>query len=234
MTKTVNPYWAELEQPRAYKTWLGLPAFDEDAPLSSIASLLFPSSPAVSARVHRKEYCHKYSCAIPDPATLHFVAEWLSPRAVEMGAGTGYWAWQLSQLGIDMLCFDEAPPDQVFTNHYHSPRSGREQFTGDFSHLPAKIYHPIAQGTPEVLSNYPDRTLFLCWPPDASDMAVESLQAYSGRRLVYIGECEGGCNGDDAFFERLEQDWHEVASYEIVQWNGLHDYVTVYEREAAS
>ncbi len=63
-------------------------------------------------------------------------------------------------------------------------------------------------------------------------MAFECLQAYQGKRLVYIGEQSGGCNATDEFFDRLEQEWEEVASHRIIQWSGLHDYIVVYERGA--
>jgi hypothetical protein len=177
---------------------------------------------------HRRELCKEYSWAIPDPASLLFLKEHIGPRVVEMGAGVGYWAWQLSQLGIAMLCYDAHPPD-VSPNGYHS--TVFEEDDGERTGALRAVFYPVQKGTPEVLRQHGDRTLFLCWPPYSNDMAIESLRAYPGPRLVYIGEDEGGCTADEAFFTELAHNWREVATHQGVQWWGLHDRIYVYERE---
>lgn len=177
----------------------------------------------------RKDFCSTYSWAIPDPATLDFLAEWLAPSAIEIGAGTGYFAWQMQQRGVAMAAYDIAPPHMSAENEYHSPRDTKE------THLLGTlrdIYFPVEMGGPEVVEQYPERALFLCWPPYSSDMAAQCLQSYRGNRLIYIGEGSGGCNADDAFFETLEQEWHEVAFHSPIQWDAIHDYVQVFERGA--
>lgn len=177
---------------------------------------------------YRDELCRQYAWSIPDPLSLAFVAEHLGTRAVEMGAGTGYYAWQLSQLGVDICCYDWHPPDVSSINHYHSPyRADNSVFLGETR----PVFFPVQPGTPEALSAHADRTLFLCWPP-MTEMAIECLQHYSGNRLVYVGEQDGGCTGDGAFFAALERAWEEVATHRPVQWFGIHDYITVYERKA--
>jgi hypothetical protein len=57
------------------------------------------------------------------------------------------------------------------------------------------------------------------------------LDHYIGNRIIHIGE-HFGCTADDEFFERLESGWDEVASHRPIQWFGMHDYITVYERKA--
>lgn len=155
-----------------------------------------------------------------------FVAEHLGMKAVEMGAGMGYYAYQVAQLGVDIVCYDIAPPDTVTDNHFHSPRKSHDD---DFTGETVKTWHPILHGTPEMLQHHADRTLFLCWPP-MSDMAAQCLEHYAGNTLVYIGEGDGGCTADETFFEMLEEGWHEVASHKPLQWDGIHDYIDVYER----
>ncbi len=172
----------------------------------------------------RSTCCRKYAWAIPDPASVAFVASYLAPRAIEIGAGTGYWAWQLAQYGIDILAYDEAPPDKV-PNFYFSPPSEETPQTL------VKTWHPVEHGSPELLPLYTDRTLFLCWPPYADPMAHRCLQKYQGSRLVFIGEDEGGCTGTNDFFELLAQDWRSIAKHPIAQWDGMHDTITVYERK---
>jgi hypothetical protein len=73
----------------------------------------------------------------------------------------------------------------------------------------------------------------LCWPPYADGMAQQALARYGGARVIYIGEDEGGCTGDDDFHAALAEQWKLTASYEIPQWDGLHDDVRVYVRRAS-
>src|SRR5947207_7583559 len=144
----------------------------------------------------REKCCKTYAWAIASPVSVAFVARHVDPCAIEIGAGTGYWAWQLSQHGIDILAYDIAPPDKI-PNDYFTPRMERPSTTL------VKTWHPVQQGGPEVLTEHPDRTLFLCWPPYASDFAHQCLNAYQGQRFVFIGEPYGGCTGDKDFFKLL-------------------------------
>lgn len=64
----------------------------------------------------------KYSWAIPSPETLDLIAQHLDGReVVEIGAGTGYWAKMLSQLGIKVHAFDTSPPNEE-VNGWHAPK----------------------------------------------------------------------------------------------------------------
>lgn len=68
----------------------------------------------------RTELTREYSWAIPSPQALAFTLLHLDGRSVvEMGAGAGYWAWMLQQLGVDVMAYDLHPPDQD-ENWYHS------------------------------------------------------------------------------------------------------------------
>lgn len=172
----------------------------------------------------RRDYCRDYTWAIPDPETLAFVFKWLGPQAIEMGAGTGYWASLLAAMGLDILAFDACPPDKI-ANYYHHPENDE---TGLWT-----VFYPVEVGDPTTLKDHPDRTLFLCWPPYDKPMGYECLQNYPGQRIVYIGEGDGGCTGDDEFFTLLERDWHPIAEHAGIQWDGIHDTVQVYERGAS-
>lgn len=175
----------------------------------------------------RNTLCGEYAWAIPDPDSLQFVAEHLTPKAVEIGAGTGYWASLLAQMGVNMLCYDIDPPQHTGQNHYHSPRN--ENCTKLLG-ITREVFFDVRSGNHLIAREHPDRTLLLCWPPYDNDMAYHTLSAYQGQRLVYIGESAGGCTGDDQFFELLAEQWHLVAEHTPVQWWGIHDVIEVYER----
>ena len=160
----------------------------------------------------RTRCVHRYAFAVPSDDALATIATW--GPIVQMGAGTGYWAWLLQRdYGVDILPYDIAPPMRG-ANYWFKRRE----------------FVPILPGTPETLSQHPDRTLFLCWPP-MSDMAESCLQHYPGRTVIYIGEGDGGCTADDAFFARLEAEWDEVVDLAIPQWEYIHDALTVYQRK---
>lgn len=160
----------------------------------------------------RVEVVHKlqqqYAWAIPDDTAICAIAG--RGPVVEIGAGTGYWAWLLAQAGCDVVAYDEKPA-----------------FNGWCDHEP---YHNVNIGGPDVAALYPDRTLLLCWPP-MTDMADRALAAYAGSALVYVGEPDG-CTADEAFRERLARYWTEVADLDIPQWCYLHDALWIYERKA--
>jgi hypothetical protein len=212
--KTENPFWDEMRELFATRP--------KDNPNG--LDYLFDPVWSFKAFEKREPCCKKYAWAIPDPASIAFVAQYLHPQAIEIGAGTGYWAWQISQCGVDIMAFDEAPPDTV-PNVYFSPR-----FNGDTPKDLTKTWHPVRQGSAEKLKEHPERALFLCWPPYSDDFALQCLSAYQGHRFVFIGEGDGGCTGDAAFFELLEKEWEEVAEHPIQQWDGIRDHIWVYER----
>lgn len=74
------------------------------------------------------------------------------------------------------------------------------------------------------------RTLLLCWPPYDSKMASQCLRAFQGDSVAYVGEHEGGCCADDAFFKALEKGWENVREVDLPQWPGMHDYLSIWRR----
>jgi hypothetical protein len=164
----------------------------------------------------RRDFVGRYSWTIPDPVTLAFVAEHSMGRLVDPMAGTGYWAHLLAQLGVDTACYDLEPG----TNLWHADQP---------------LFVPVLKlDGRESVTLHPDRALFLSWPPYDVPVGTEIVQAYAGTRVIFIGEPESGCTGDDALYELFEADWSEVAEHVPVQWDGIHDRVTVYDRRGAA
>jgi hypothetical protein len=179
----------------------------------------------------REELVRQYAWAVPNPSAVDFVYEHGHGGIVEIGAGTGYWAWQLSQRGLSVVAYDKAPPDQM-PNFYHNNDDDGNPIRRPKDWTPRRTYHPVIKGGVEQTAVHPDRTLFLCWPPYDDPMAADALTAYVGNRLIYIGEGEGGCTADETFHKMLELEWTEVAHSRIVRWWGIRDWITVYARGA--
>lgn len=158
----------------------------------------------------------RFAWAVPSSQALDVIARH-SP-IVEMGAGTGYWAHLLRERGVDVIAYDKCVPG---TN-------GK----ANSWHKTATTYTDVRLGTPGVLKRHPDRTLFLCWPPYAEQMAYESVRIWKGETLIYIGEESGGCTANDRFFKYVGRHFREVCSVAIPHWWTVHDSLQIYERIA--
>lgn len=161
--------------------------------------------------VNRHEVVKLFTWAVLSPADLAWINDQLMGRnVIEIGAGAGYWAWQISQLGVDVMAYDNWSWEHEF------------------------VWYDVLTGEPEYAGAFPDRVLVLVWPPYDDAMAVQTLRAYTGDTLIYAGENGGGCTGDDSFHELLEQEWDYIGdSPGHVTFEGIHCHLTAYRRKAA-
>jgi hypothetical protein len=113
---------------------------------------------------------HRYAYVLPQPNLLEVISR--DSPLVELGAGTGYWAYLLRLIGADVIAYDIAPPGGTRPNRYHPD---------------VRPWAEVLDGDVNVLSNYAQRSLFLCWPPRFSNL-WESLHFYKGEFVLYIGD----------------------------------------------
>jgi hypothetical protein len=158
--------------------------------------------------VMRQRMIAKYAWAVPNTEAIELLIRH-SPL-VEMGAGTGYWAWLVRQAGGDILAFDRYPPPDP-RNRWHA---GERQWT------------EVRPGGPRLLVGHPGRTLLLCWPPEDEPMAAQCLEAYAGDALVYVGELSPGFDRATGSARVLEQ-WEPVETLELPQWESVQDRLVV-------
>ena len=163
--------------------------------------------PSLARYTARDAMTKKYAWAIPSKEALRELAKF--PKIVEVGAGNGYWAHLLKQLGVEVDAIDDFSwSDQCET-----------------------LWTEVLKGDHFDLENYDSSwTLFLCWPPYATSMAARCLEAFRGTTLAYVGESEGGCNGDGEFWDLLSRRWTEEKTVFLPQWDGVHDNLTIYQR----
>lgn len=150
----------------------------------------------------RKPLIWAFAWAVPNRAAIEALAS--RKRIVEIGAGTGYWAWLLRQAGADILAYDLEP---------NQPPRWTEVESGDSS----------------LAASHPDRTLLLCWPPLDDLMAEKTLKQFTGDSLAYVGEHRGRM-ATPGFFDALERDFKPVETIEIPRWPGHEDRLRLYER----
>lgn len=257
-----NPGWSLLQRipvPANYITWSD--HGEEVFPHSETVPDDFRDHPALSSSTFRVSdgryvfwrswFTSVFAWAIPSPKALDFIAETLDGRPlVEIGAGNGYWAWCLAQMGVDVVAYDRSP--------FGSPRSwfGGERFIERQMSWAdqQREFFPVQEGGPKVLRDHGDRVLFMCWPPYQGSMAAEALKAYGGDTCIFIGEWDGGCNADEEFWSMVRdgrtddiwddeadeyvstdaqiapQSWRLETHQPIPKFEGLHDDIYVFKR----
>ncbi|PNW75576.1 hypothetical protein CHLRE_12g532300v5 [Chlamydomonas reinhardtii] len=171
----------------------------------------------------RRVAIRDYAYAVPSAEALDVIAQESGGRVVEVGAGTGYWAWLLSRRGVDVVAVDTG--GEMFFQDSPAAREALPFIIG------AKRYFPEMQECdgPEFLARHggcPDRALLMCWVSSAVGEA--SLAAYRGDTVVAVGETDMGCTWELNTEEHPE--WRQVRYVPLPQWPRIRDDMRVYRR----
>ena len=154
----------------------------------------------------RREMIKVFSWAIPNDAAIRLLRRH-SPL-IEIGAGTGYWAWMVEQEGGIVLTYDS------WQAHFKTETR----------------WMRVKRGGPAMIKYHPEATLFLCWPPYDEPMAHTCPKNYSGEFFLYEGEDSSGCTGDDNFHDELNTHWKLKRKVAVPKWSGIHDSLFLYQR----
>jgi hypothetical protein len=163
----------------------------------STAALMAPDWQAYTAAIARH-----FAWAVPTEQAIEVIRKH-SSGVVEVGAGSGYWAWLMREAGLDVAAFDTDPPP----------------FT----------WGEINRGDERAARDHPEKALLLCWPPWATGMASRALNAYGGEHVVYVGEWMG-YNAEPNFFASLQWFFECIDTVEIPQWYMRDDRLMVFRR----
>ena len=147
-----------------------------------------------------------FAWAVPTTQAVDTIAKH-ARRVVEIGSGSGYWAWMMEQGGISVRAFDAV--------------------------LPAFAWHTVEYADATITAEHPDRALFLCWPPYASPMAATALAHYGGDCLIYVGEWLGGC-AEPVFFSSINAEFTLIDETVLPQWAMRNDRLMVFRRKGQS
>jgi hypothetical protein len=133
-------------------------------------------------------------------------------NVIDVGAGNGYLAHRLEQLGIDVTALDDGSWDKLTHTIW------KRDITDSVENILIAAYNVV----------------ILSWPPYDKPFAHNTAKAMiPGQLLIYIGEGCGGCTGDDAFHEYLDNNFEEqctdINEYHT-QFYGLHDSIYFYRK----
>jgi hypothetical protein len=170
------------------------------------------------AGASRTHLAKTYAWSIVSPGDVSWMVEQLNGRAVvEIGAGSGYWAWQLEQAGVDVAAYDPHPP------------------ADDNGFCKGGPYTTVLPDDASAVKHHQDRALLMVWPPYGGEHARHALSLYEGDLLLYAGESWGGCTADDGFYELLDAEWDEVSvAPRHVTWWGIHCRLAAYVRKGGA
>jgi hypothetical protein len=162
---------------------------------------------------HRERLVTKYAWAIPNGAALAALARF--GPIVEIGCGTGYWASLMRERGIDVVAYDLHPPK-----------------AGNNSYMDAEQYTTVVRGGANSVLRHADRTLFLCWPPPGSPMALNAVVNHYGAGGVHvITAADEGCCGTEEFWDLLEKRYRIIRRVDIPRWMIASDRMLVWRRK---
>jgi len=162
----------------------------------------------------RNLFVEHFSWAIPHSSTLTALASKLAgyKNILEVGAGSGLWTYLLKELhNIPIRATD------ILDKSYGYDRK--------YKYLPIEQLDSIAS-----IVKYDPEVLMMVWAPP-TPLAYNSLKAFKGNLLVWIGYLDTGCNGDDKFFTELEENWEKVDDIDFQRWPAVFDECTIWQRK---
>jgi hypothetical protein len=124
--------------------------------------------------------------------------EAMRPHAplLEIGAGSGYWTYELQRHGIDCIATDTMEGEYGFFTREGEDLSLRRW---------KKQYVEIEKlNSVEAVRKYPNRNLLSVWPDYNKSWAADALDIFTGQVVIYMGEGYGNATADDRFHELLD------------------------------
>lgn len=181
---------------------------------STIANTLM--SMESRADVDRKNlFCMTYGYVVPSESMIKKISEWVSNNKIlEIGSGLGLLAYLLKSAGVKITATDAGPG--LYYQDFSKTWINVEILNYDKAIQKYKSDHDI---------------LLLAWPPLSDKMAYEALKLFTGTKLIYIGECFGGCCANDDFFYFINDKFVLCETIKIPNWSGIYSKMYFYTRK---
>jgi hypothetical protein len=161
-------------------------------------------------------FLQNFAYAIPSTTAIRDICKFANyAQILEVCSGLGLWAALIRANGGNII------PTDSFTSHGTSQEK--------------KFIDVIPIDAVSAVNTFPTPVLMICWPGHGDPCAYESLRAFQGDKLVYIGEMKEGCTANNEFFDLLSSEWDEKNYYyRIPQWYGVLDSLSFYTRKSVT
>jgi hypothetical protein len=144
------------------------------------------------ATLSREEFIAKWGWTVPTRANLNSILEALNGRSVVMpAAGMGLWAALLRNAGVTVYASDQNPG----VSDYDQKK--RDTFTTVEK----------SDAVDAVKAAPKDAVLFLSWPeqPSKPGFVAETLDAYKGSEIIYVGNLDNTLSLRPASLDKLNE-----------------------------
>jgi hypothetical protein len=177
----------------------------------------FSMKEEISSSMARWPYVEEYGFVLLTQETIQALIQLLQGKhTLDVGAGTGYLASLLADAGIPITAVDSFCEDFRFKHQWI------EMLECDATELLPGVYDAV----------------ILSWPTYDTDFGYRVISKMKpGQMLIYQGEGDGGCTGDNQFHAELyEPHWlampdetNDLNEHHRQFW-GIHDRWFVYKR----
>ena len=176
-----------------------------------------PTLTEIDRTALRREYVSIFGFPIITAPVVRWISQVTAGHPLlEIGAGNGYLASELTNHGIDVI-----PTDPHLTGT-------EEGYRIPMAPVPSVDILPLTGA--DAIALHPERDILWSWPDLNAEYTHQTLREFAGRFLVYIGEDIHGNTGSPEFHHVLETNFVLADSFQIPTFPGLHDRIVLYER----
>jgi hypothetical protein len=130
---------------------------------------------------------------------------------LEVGAGTGYWSYELERAGGMSIATDIYAPGTATCANLRYPLRRQRYFVNVIA-IPAQ----------EAVKHHAEKTLLMVWPEAGEEWSYDALTSYTGDKLIYVGAVERGRAADDKFHDEIQRSWRLKERIKIPRFPGHH------------
>lgn len=152
----------------------------------------------------RSTLVERYGWAVPNESAITYLTNF--DNLIEVGAGSGYWAYIIESAGGSVDAYDIDPPGANENEYVNVEKSDVRSM--------------------EVIENSP---VLMVWPPCHNKMS-EYVLTHEPSHVLYVGEGAGGCTGTDEFHHTLSKKYGLIETIEIPSFDGVNDNLYHYAR----
>ena len=157
----------------------------------------------------RQAFIRRFGFAIPDTAGLGIIER--HQPLLKVGAGLGYWAYELQSNRVDIIATD---------------RDTQARWPGKTPWTPVEKLPAL-----DAIHRYPERNVLICWPDNNDPWASEALRTFKADTIIYVGEEPDGCTGTHEMFHLMRRRFFIERTHHIPRFLLPNDRLQILKRK---